>query len=310
MSRIMRSLVSVVLCAVLLCCAVNAAAVGAETPHYVVLGDSIAYGSGLLNPADAVYGRIVADTNGYTYGNYAIPGSTTKNLLSRIGNEKVSAAVREADLISISIGGNNFLLGDLPGILYDGIVKEDYGRIDEIRKDFYADLDAIVCAIRALNPDAAILLQTIYNPQTGYVGEVYQHGADRLNAAMREYAEANPGSILIVDVAGRLQDHEQDFAEDKIHPSAAGNEKIAHAVLETIYGNGLGGKTEPVVNVPGIDLRGTGMMAVTVDFCGMFYHFIAVLRNALRAFVSDVTHLPNGSTSAARWASAPGCRCA
>ena len=289
MNKKILSVISVLLCAVLLCCTVNAAAPGAQTPRYVVLGDSIAYGSGLLNPGEAVYGKIVADTNGYAYDNYAIPGSTTKNLLSRIGNERVSAAIRAADLISISIGGNNFLLDDLPGILYDGIVKEDYARINTIKAAYYDDLDAIVGAIRALNPDAAILLQTIYNPQTGYVGEVYQQGADRLNAAMREYAEANPGSILIVDVAERLQDRERDFAEDKIHPSAAGNEKIARAVLETIYQNGMGGKTEPVINVPGIDLRGTGIMAATVDFCGILFHLLSVVRNYVSALFGKGT---------------------
>ena len=279
MNRKRLSVISVLLCAVLLCGTMSAAALSPEKPHYVVLGDSIAYGSGLSNPDDAVYGKIVADTNGYAYGNYAIPGSTTKDLLSRIEDEKVSAAVRAADLISISIGGNNFLLGDLPAILYDGIVKEDYARINAIKATFYDDLGAIVDAIRTLNPDAAILLQTIYNPQTGYVGEVYQQGADRLNAAMREYAKAHPGSFLIVEVAESLQDHDRDFAEDKIHPSAAGNEKIARAVLETLVENGLGSQTEPVVAVPGKDLRGTGVLAVTVDCYGIFFHFLSLIRN-------------------------------
>ena len=281
MRKKVRSVISVLLCAVILFGAMSAAAFCADEPRYVVLGDSIAYGSGLSNPTEAVYGKIVADTNGYAYENYAIPGSTTKNLLQRIGNAKVSAAIRNADLISVSIGGNNFLLADLNGILFDGIVNSDYARIDEIKENFYADLDEIVGAIRALNPDAAILLQTIYNPQTGYVGEIYQQGADRLNAAMKEYAAENPGSVLIVDVAGSLTDSEHDFAEDKIHPSAAGNEKIARAVLKTLKQNGLGSKTEPVISVPGEDLTGTGMFAASVDFCGILYHYLAVFLDFL-----------------------------
>ena len=143
-----------------------AAGAQAET-RYVVLGDSIAFGSGLSNPKQAVYGKIVADTNGYAYENYAVPGHTTGNLLRRMETDAVKEAIRNADIISISIGGNNFLLGNLNGLLFDGIVKQDYARFDEIAANYYTDLEKIVDNIRALNEGAAIVLQTLYNPQTG-----------------------------------------------------------------------------------------------------------------------------------------------
>ena len=272
-----RSVLSVLLSAVLILCVCGVAANAAEQPRYVVLGDSIAYGSGLSNPREAVYGKIVADTNGYAYENYAVPGHTTGNLLRRMENETVSAAVSAADIISISIGGNNFLLGDINGLLYDGIVKQEFTRLEEITAAFSADLATIVSTIRALNPDAAILLQTLYNPQTGYVGEVYQQGADRLNAAIRSYAQEHPGEILVVEVAQALTDSDRDFAADRIHPSAAGNEKIAVAVLQTLYENGLGSETVPVINVPGADARGTGLFTVFVNLYGWFFHLLAMI---------------------------------
>ena len=274
-----RSILSVLLSVVLVLGVCGMAASAAEQPRYVVLGDSIAYGSGLSNPREAVYGKIVADTNGYAYENYAVPGHTTGNLLRRMENETVRDAIRAADIISISIGGNNFLLGDLNGLLYDGIVKEDYTRLEEITAGFSADLETIVSTIRALNPDAAILLQTLYNPQTGYVGEVYQQGADRLNAAIRSYAQDNPGEILVVEVAQRLTDSDRDFAADRIHPSAAGNEKIAAAVLQTLSENGLGSETVPVVNTPGADARGAGMFTVFVNLYGWFFHLLAMIHS-------------------------------
>ena len=272
-----RSVLSVLLSAVLILCVCSVAANAAEQPRYVVLGDSIAYGSGLSNPTEAVYGKIVADTDGYAYENYAVPGHTTGNLLRRMENEMVSAAVSAADIISISIGGNNFLLGDINGLLYDGIVKQEFTRLEEITAAFSADLATVVSTIRALNPDAAILLQTLYNPQTGYVGEVYQQGADRLNAAIRSYAQEHPGEIMVVVVAQALTDSDRDFAADRIHPSAEGNEKIAVAVLQTLYENGLGSETVPVINVPGADARGTGLFTVFVNLYGWFFHLLAMI---------------------------------
>ena len=171
-----KRVLTVILCAALLLGAVIVPAYAADRPVYVVLGDSIAFGSGLLNPREAVYGRIVADTDGYEYYNYAVPGHTTGNLLRRMGEKTVREAIVKADIINISIGGNNFLLDNLNGLMYDGIVKKDYSRIDAIAEGVYEDIGTVVDTIRELNPDAAIILQTLYNPQTGYVGEVYLQG--------------------------------------------------------------------------------------------------------------------------------------
>ena len=274
----MKKLLSLLLCAALLFAAA-APACAAGRPLYVVLGDSIAYGSGLANPREAVYGRIVADTDGFDYENFAVPGHTTQNLLRRLENDSVKAAVAQAEIVNISIGGNNFLLGDLGGLMYDGIVTRDTARFDEIAAGVYEDLGAVLDAIRALNPGAAVVLQTIYNPQTGYVGEVYQLGADRINAAIRTFAEEHPGEVLVAEVAAALTDADADFAEDRIHPSAAGNEKIARVVLKTLFDNGLGAETEPVVNTPGIDARGTGGFTMMVNLYGWLFHAIAVIRN-------------------------------
>ena len=200
----MKKRISVLLCAILLLSTLSVAIFAAECPFYLVLGDSIAFGSGLSNPKEAVYGKIVAETNGYEYLNYAVPGHTTGNLLQRMETEEVKEAIARADIISISIGGNNFLLGNINGLLFDGIVKQDYTRLDEIAAGFYDDLDAIVTAIRAQNSKTAIVLQTLYNPQTSYVGEVYQQGADRLNAKLRAFDAAHPGEIIIADVGAVL----------------------------------------------------------------------------------------------------------
>lgn len=274
-----KRIISLLLSVLLFVCVFPTGAVASDRVSYVVLGDSIAYGSGLSNPTQAVYGKIVADTNGYDYQNFAVPGHTTGAMLRRMENETVAEAIGGADIINISIGGNNFLLGNLNGLLFDGIVKSDYARFDEIADGFYADLETIISSIRAMNADAAILLQTIYNPQTSYIGDVYQNGADRLNAKMREYAENNPGQIIIVDVASALTDSDKDFAEDRIHPSAVGNEKIAVEVLKTLYDNGLGSETEPVIETKGKDARGAGMFTVFVNIYGYFFHVLSVIRN-------------------------------
>ena len=279
-----KRILAVLLSAVLLLGLAGTAA-AADRPFYLVLGDSIAFGSGLSNPREAVYGKVVADTNGYDYANYAVPGHTTANLLKRMETEAVRDAIARADIISISIGGNNFLLGNLNALLFDGIVKQDFTKLDEIAAGFSADLDTIVNTIRAQNATAAIVLQTLYNPQTGYIGDVYQQGADRLNKALRAFDAAHPGAILIADVGAALTDSDRDFAEDRIHPSAAGNEKIARVVLQTLKDNALGDGTEPVIQTAGKDAHGMGIFTVFVNLYGTFFHILAEIRGFFARFI-------------------------
>ena len=279
MKKISCRVISALLALVVLLGCVSAAAAAEKKPLYVVLGDSIAFGMGLTNPKKAVYGKIVADTDGFDYENYAIPGHTTTDLLNRMQNRKVHAAIEKADIISISIGGNNFILENLPMILYDGIVKNDYARVEALIEDFAVDLAEIVSEIKALNPDVVILLQTLYNPQKGYSEEVYGQGAAMLNQAIKDYVRKCDGSVLLVDVGAALTDKETDFARDGVHPSAVGNEKIAQAVLDTLYKNGLGDKTEPVIAVKGRNIIGTDFIADSVQiYCWILRLFAPVLK--------------------------------
>lgn len=248
-----------------------------EALRYVVLGDSIAYGSGLTNPVEACYGKIVADTNGYTYANHSVPGHTTQNLINRLSDETVLADVKQADIISISIGGNNFLMNNLVGLMADALIKKDYSEFDSIAAGFYEQFCKIMDIINANNADAVVLMQTIYNPQTGHLREVYQQGADRLNAEMVRYAQENPGEIVIVDVATALSDTMDNFADDGIHPSAMGNEKIAVAVLETLADLSLGTQTQPVITEAGQDFQLPAIAGGFLNIYAGFFHFLGLV---------------------------------
>ena len=246
-----------------------------ERPFYLVLGDSIAYGSGISNSREACYGKIVADTNGYDYSNHAIPGHTTNNLINRLKEETVINDLKKADIISISIGGNDFLMSNLIGLMFDSIVKGDY----RIADGFYTNFCEIVRIINSYNPDAVILMQTIYNPQTGYIGEAYQQGADRLNAAMRRYEAENPGEIVLVDVAAALGDDALNYADDEIHPSAQGNEIIAEVILDKLCELELGTDAEPVIAAEGKDIQIPVIFTISLRIIGTVFHILSVIYN-------------------------------
>lgn len=249
---------------------------------YVVLGDSIAYGSGLVNSVDACYGKIVAETNGYTYANHSVPGITSSVLLTMLTDgENVRESVAGADIISISIGGNNFLTDNIIGLAFDCLAKKDMAKFDEISALYYEDLCAIMDRINELNPDAVVLLQTIYNPQEGAAGVVYLEGGTKLNDMMRKYDTEHPGEIVIVEVAEALNGDYENFADDKIHPSKKGNEKIAQVILNKLSEMGLGTSTEAVVSTEGLDFKMPVSFAILINLICELFNILGSLTNPI-----------------------------
>lgn len=219
-----------------------------EKLNFLSLGDSIAAGYGLINPNQQAYGAIVSNTNGYNFKNDAISGHTTQAMLNRISQKKVAQDIANADIICVSIGGNNFLLNNLPELINDALVNNDYSKFDAIADNYYVDLGTIMDTLKELNPDATILLQTLYNPMyaDADLRTVYQAGADRLNAVMRQYLADNAGAYTLVEVGAAFGEDESLIYVDYIHPNSKGHVVIATEVLKTLNALGLGEATEPV----------------------------------------------------------------
>ena len=127
-----KKVISVILC---LCMMLpfTLAAHAQEPLNYLLLGDSIAQGYGVYNRDKACYGKIVADTNGYSYANYAVNGYRSCDLISQLGNPEVNAAVENADIISLSIGGNDFLQQNLPRIAVE-VLAGNYKIVNDVKE--------------------------------------------------------------------------------------------------------------------------------------------------------------------------------
>ncbi len=276
----LKKISAVITAAVILVCsfAISSSAAGAK--NYLLLGDSIAYGQGLLNAQDACYGKIVADTNGYNYTNYAVDGYTSEALLKYLDVDFVSAGVRSADIISISIGGNDFLTTNLLALLIGAETGND-SRFDKIEAEFSSNFSGIISKIKSLNSHAAILVQTVYNPSKFLFTEDYQKGVNVINGVIRGYLGAHPGAYSIVEVESAFAGHAREYiAIDTIHPNSKGNLVIARLVLQKLYAMGLGSSTEPVVNNPGIDwngISGSSFAEIIGYFFRLFSKYAGIL---------------------------------
>lgn len=249
--NILKKITAVILCFVLIGFSFTAYADEEKEPlKYVVLGDSISRGSGITNRDKACFGRIIADTNGYDYVNYGVDGLESSGLLSMLNRADVIKDVSEADIISISIGGNNYL-NSLLSLLFGGVLIRRETALDGVLGSFYDDFCNIISTIRELNSETVIIVQTLYNPSTGLLRSLAGFAVKKLNDCFYRYESENPGVITIADVATALDGHAQCF--EVIHPTAQGNVKIAEVLLDVLYDLGLGESRVPVIKTKGIN---------------------------------------------------------
>lgn len=202
--RMLAVLLSVVM--VLGILPVTASAGEGENPVYLALGDSITTGyappleNGTPQEVERPFADQVAAAQGYELTNMAEDGETSASLLTKLQetNSDELAAVTSADLITITVGGND-LMGALYAYLAEEYVKENpdvqgfdaddakallmsgnpaflafaVGKISggdftmkilATLETFTTNLTAIVEEIKQANPQASILVATQYNP--------------------------------------------------------------------------------------------------------------------------------------------------
>ena len=152
--------------------------------RYVSLGDSIATGTTTpltadtipytdqfasnlktANPGITVY-RSAFETDGYrTNEIYDLLGLSDVSATVST-NQTLISAVAAADVITLSIGGNNLMQAcKTDSILqpYD-FFNPDLAVSDQGYEDFMSQYDDIMAKIHTLNSDALVIVMTLYNP--------------------------------------------------------------------------------------------------------------------------------------------------
>lgn len=186
-----------VLCGALMMCpkAVAMAQASGEI-CYVALGDSISSGFGLKEEHQR-FTQQVARENGFDLVSLAQNGETSATLLERLQDPEVMQAVAQADVISITVGGNDLMQslyeylahqyperksdpsptaeevqqtlmgGDMAMLTYalgeiQGFPESE--EKEEAMAQFTANLTQVTQEIETVNPDVCLVVANQYNP--------------------------------------------------------------------------------------------------------------------------------------------------
>lgn len=207
---------------------------GRKRIHIVALGDSLAYGfgdasgRGFAGDVAEWYrqsGKIVIESN------LGIGGLTSGGLLAELGQPAVQRTVRSADLILLSIGGND--LNDSAGL-----PQINSRRVALAQRSFTSHLTSILSDISRWNPLATIVIVGLYNPY-GDIAVARPH-TDAIvqdwNLAEERVAWRFPHTV-VAETFDLFALHPGAFLYlDHFHPNRAGYARIARRIWQDLQG--------------------------------------------------------------------------
>jgi lysophospholipase L1-like esterase len=202
--------------------------------YLVALGDSLTYGFGDASGSGFV-GDVVAHLRqqGGTVAqtNLGIDGLTSSGLVEQLKQTQVARSLREANVILISIGGN-----DLNNAA--GLPSIHPTKIAAAEKKFNYNLRYILQAIRGLNSQAPILLIGLYNPYGDIVQTRVQ--TDNIVASWNtdemKIADGFQPTVVVQTYDLFQFDPGKFLYIDHFHPNQAGYNLIANRIWQDLQG--------------------------------------------------------------------------
>lgn len=208
---------------------------------YAAIGDSISAGWGAplvngarLNGYAAQLHRQLQVRGHAEFHNLGVPGLTSGQFLFLLDHwPDASAYLKKADLITLSVGGNDIIWTDhqAPG---------DAAKMREALSKYEANIDAILSRIRQVNPEARIFILEVYNP---FPADDGRHGplsewVQTVNEAIA--TAANTHEADVVTTSSLFLGHEKEYvnlANNDIHPTVVGHMRIAEQISHVLFGS-------------------------------------------------------------------------
>lgn len=237
--------------------AVNADEVNSteERLNYLALGDSLAAGmndQGAIAKGYADYfamGLQEAGAVNYNKG-FAVPGYKTTNILEDLKSNvqkpisnlegvqeqtvDLQTAVKEADVITISVGAND-VLAYIKKDEQTGQFQFDLQEVSVGIKAVSENYHMILSGLKQINPEAEIFVMGYYNPYPTLEAYTQQFSllVSELDKAVQQVTEANGGHFVKVveEIAADYKTHVPNPAN--IHLSDAGYQVVGNKFLQS-----------------------------------------------------------------------------
>lgn len=199
----------------------------------VALGDSLTRGTGDVNGQGYV-GLFRAAYQERTnqpiqLHNLAINGLTSEKLLAQLTQKHVQEQIASADLILMTIGGNDLFR------ISEGLYELDEQRIEEAITELEQNFTAILDKLRASNKHALIIYTALYNPFGDTEASPLTTPPLLKWNSKAEQIAAQYDKVIVVPTYDLFSEKEATYLySDHFHPNSAGYARIAERVLQAV----------------------------------------------------------------------------
>lgn len=217
------------------------AEIGADGKIAIVgLGDSLTVGTGdttgkgyILRVRDKLKEQTGKEV--HVLNNLAIPGYVSEQLLHDVQQKKVKNALKEADLILFSIGGNDLFAGGAGLFNPAADMEFDPHAAAERVQPTLERIEQIVKEIHDTNPDATVLYLGLYHPFLDMDGDkkgslIIQQFNDGVFQILNRYDKMT----LVPSYDLFERDGLRYIFTDHFHPNSDGYERIADRMVQVL----------------------------------------------------------------------------
>jgi lysophospholipase L1-like esterase len=204
-----------------------------EDMTIIALGDSLTRGTG-DSEGKGYIGYLMEELDQKTkekttIQNLAVKGFRTEQLYEQLQTKSVKSNVQKADIILITIGGNDLFQSG------QTVLDLNLSNVDKLREQYLINLEKIVLEIRQVNKEAIIYFVGLYNPFIDFNDAAIMTQAVRQwNFSTSELLDKYPLTVF-VPTFDLFQLSVNDYLySDKFHPNSEGYRLIAERVASLI----------------------------------------------------------------------------
>lgn len=199
------------------------------TTRILIIGDSIGFGIGDeegLGIGER-YRALLSEKENVeiNLNNISVPGYQSDELVEAIQNQDSQALIQDAELIIISIGGN-----DLSRLQFQENLEVAF---EETLAIYIENIDLVISRINQLNPAATIAFVGLYNPDRSQEA-IITSSLSKWNNETQSFLNRKSGVVYIPTDEIFSDDLENYLSADGFHPSGAGYQAIAELLDDVL----------------------------------------------------------------------------